>query len=146
LRIDPTYVLDTNVFIDAEESEPFAEAAARFIATHSVRVSSVVVAELIIGTRSARVRERVLGNLREQAAVLGDVTPTVEDWQIAAAGWVRLAPGSAERRSIWNDLLLAASCSRAGATLITSNHADFKRIARHIPLRHATPWPADHDV
>lgn len=146
MRIDPIYVLDTNVFVDAEQSQPFAEAAARFVATHAVRVSSIVVAELIIGTRSTRVRSRVLENLREQSTVLGDVTPTMEDWQAAAGAWVRLAPGSAERRSIWNDLLLAASCSRAGATLITSNHADFKRIARHIPLRHVAPWPAEHDA
>ena len=134
------------MFIDAEESESFAESASRFIATHSVRVSSVVVAELIIGTRSTRARARVLENLRAQATVLGDVTPTMEDWQAAAAAWVKLSPGSAERRSTWNDLLLAASCSRAGAILITSNRADFKRIARHIPLRHAAPWPVDHDV
>lgn len=135
------YVLDTNVFIDAEQSEAFAVAASRFLATHDARVSSVVVAELIIGARSTSVRNRVLKNLREQAMVLGDVTPSLDDWQTAATVWTKLSPTPTERRSVWNDLLLAASCARSGAILITSNRDDFKRIARHIPIRHVAPWP-----
>lgn len=137
------YVLDTNVFIDVEQSDAFAEAASHFLATHAVRVSSVVVAELIVGARTTSTRKRVLENLRAQAAVLGEVTPTSEDWQMAATAWVKLSPASTERRSVWNDLLLAASCARSGAILVTSNRDDLKRIARHIPVRHVAPWPTD---
>lgn len=143
MKTDALYVLDTNVFIDAEQSESFADDAARFVATHSVRVSSVVVAELIIGTRSTAIRARVLENLRQQANILGDVTPTMDDWQTAAHAWTRLSPPPVQHRSVWNDLLLAASCARSGAILVTSNRGDFRRIARHIRVRHVSPWPIE---
>ena len=38
------------------------------------------------------------------------------------------------RRSFWNDLLIATSCARAGAILLTSNKADFARIRRVVPV------------
>lgn len=36
--------------------------------------------------------------------------------------------------SFWNDLLIAATCASAGATLLTRNVADFRRIQGVIPV------------
>ena len=133
------FVLDTNVYIDIEEDAKFEAAGRAFVAQNVVLVSSVVVAELLLAV-DARARNDLLRNLRLQINVAAALTPDAEDWQTAAITWTRMAPRTSQRRSFWNDLLLAASCTRTGTTLITSNTADFNRIAKHIPLRHERPW------
>jgi predicted nucleic acid-binding protein len=44
-------------------------------------------------------------------------------------------------RSFWNDTLLAAQCSRMGATLLTHNTADFNRLRRVLPVQAVHPFP-----
>jgi len=44
-------------------------------------------------------------------------------------------------RSFWNDALLAAQCARLGATLVTHNVAEFRRLGRHLAVQVATPFP-----
>jgi predicted nucleic acid-binding protein len=44
-------------------------------------------------------------------------------------------------RSFWTDALLAAQCARLGATLITRNVSDFRRLGRHLALRAIAPFP-----
>jgi|SRR6185437_3495802 predicted nucleic acid-binding protein len=133
------FVLDTNVYVDIEEDAKFEASGSAFVARNAVIVSSVVVAELLVAIDSAS-RTRLLRNLRSQIAITGALAPNADDWQTAALAWTRMAPRTSQRRSFWNDLLLAASCARTGVTLITSNASDFARIAKHIPVRHERPW------
>lgn len=134
-----TFALDTNVYVDIERDAQFEAAGRAFVAVHIITVSSVVVAELLLAVdRSARAP--LLHNLRLQIEIGGALTPNADDWQTAALAWTRMAPRTTQRRSFWNDLLLAASCARTGTTLITSNAVDFARIAKHIPVRYEKPW------
>jgi predicted nucleic acid-binding protein len=133
------FVLDTNVYVDIEDDAKFEAAGRTFVAQNAVVVSSVVVAELLLAVDSTS-RSRLLLNLRNQIDVVGTLTPSADDWQTAALAWTRMSPRTSQRRSFWNDLLLAASCARTGVTLITSNVSDFARIAKHIPVRHERPW------
>ena len=69
------------------------------------------------------------------------VTPVHEDWLVAGEA-LRVLGGHAatKRRSFWNDVLIAASCLRAHATLVTSNADDFRRIRKVIPVDTAPAW------
>lgn len=138
------YLLDTNIYIGAAEYETFAEEAAAFVerADQRLGVSSVVIAELLIGLTDEAERPTVLANVYDTVSSRFLVTPSHDDWERAGDALRRLG-GSAgtPRRSFWNDLLLAASCARTESTLITNNLDDFRRIAKHIPVRFVQPWP-----
>lgn len=128
--------------MDIERDAEFETAGRAFVAVHAFAVSSVVVAELLLAVDKAA-RAPLLHNLHLQIQIGGALTPNADDWQTAALAWTHMAPRKIQRRSLWNDLLLAASCARTGTTLITSNAADFVRIAKHIPVRHERPWHAE---
>lgn len=130
-------ILDTNVYLDAERDSELGEQIAEFVAGHGeiVGLSSVVLAELLIGARSAAARERII------AATLGAtdaeyvLTPTQADWHAAGDALAALGGGQATKgRSFWNDLLLAISCARVGATVVTRNADDFRRIQRVVDV------------
>ena len=138
------HLLDTNIYIGATEHEAFAEQAAVFVerADQRLAVSSVVVAELLIGLRNDADRSAMLGDIYETVASRFVLTPSHEDWEQAGDALRQLGASSATpRRSFWNDLLLAASCARTATTLITNNLDDFRRIGRYIPVRVVGPWP-----
>ncbi|MHB1222815.1 MAG: type II toxin-antitoxin system VapC family toxin [Gemmatimonadaceae bacterium] len=137
-------ILDTNVYLDVDGDAALAERVAAFLAeqTEAVGLSSVVLAELLIGVTTGTERRRLL------AATIGVVgsehvlTPTDADWQRAGDALNQLGGDAATRgRSFWNDLLIAASCARAGATLLTRNADDFRRIRRVLPVT-IEPRPA----
>ena len=136
-------VLDTNVYIDAMEDPALGERLATAVEASEdpVGVSSVVVAELLIGLKDpARKSELLRHVVGESDAVL---TPVDADWRIAGHALRSLGGNAAtRRRSFWNDVLIAASCRRAGATLLTSNRGDFKRIRGVIPVETLAAW--DH--
>lgn len=46
---------------------------------------------------------------------------------------------STDLRQITNDVLIAVTAARAGAVVITSNAADFSRIAEQVPVRWLPP-------
>ena len=136
-------VLDTNVYIDvlgdADRANVLAGLAASVEDTFAV--SSVVLAELLIGLRNERDRKELIAGVVGPIDGLPLLTPTHGDWETAGDA-LRLLGGDrvTARRSFWNDLLIAASCARAGATLVTSNRDDFRRIRRAIPVRVAAAW------
>lgn len=128
-------ILDTNIYLDAAADEAVERRVEQVIEESGtdVAVSSVVVAELQFGSgqrEHAAVRQHVAG------AVPQIVTPNHDDWVLAGHA-VRLLGGDAvtTRRSFWNDLLIATSCARAGAIVLTSNKSDFARIRRVVPVQ-----------
>ncbi len=128
-------ILDTNVYVDAALHADHGLRIAGIVATRGavVGLHSVVVAELLAGGRGQGERAAVI---RELTRITKDViTPTHDDWSFAGNA-LRVLGGDAvtTRRSFWNDLLIATSCARVGATLLTSNKGDFARIRRAVPV------------
>lgn len=103
-------------------------------------VSSIVVAEYLIGL--ADPAEHALA-VQDFASGAGIIAPTTEAWIAAGEALGRLGAKSLTKgRSFWNDALLAAQCAGLGATLITENGADFKRLRRYIRANTAAPFPS----
>lgn len=137
-------VLDTNVYLDAGRDAGFAERLAAFVAggREPVGLSSVVVAELLVGASDAAERRRLLAKTVDVVPGEYVITPDPTDWRAAGDALRALGGEDATKgRSFWNDLLIAASCARAGATLVTRNADDFRRIRRFIPVA-TVPRPA----
>jgi len=136
----PEYIADTNVYIMAASDEKFRLRFESFIRDHGpVLVSAVVAGEYLIGVSDSSKHLSVLNALRAGSEV---VAPTADDWFVAGAVISRLGGGAVTKgRSFWNDALLAAQCARLGATLITSNQADFRRLRAHTRVRAMAPFP-----
>jgi predicted nucleic acid-binding protein len=47
--------------------------------------------------------------------------------------------GTAHRRQIVNDVLIAVAAGRAGVVVVTANATDFTLIQRHTPVRWMLP-------
>ena len=134
------YVADTNVYVRAANEPSFRERLEGFVRLHGpLLVSSVVIAEVLIGVAEPRRHDAVMDALSAGTVPLA---PSVDDW-IAAAGAVGRLGGEAitKSRSFWNDALLAAQCARLRATLVTSNAKDFRRLGRHLPVEVREPFP-----
>jgi predicted nucleic acid-binding protein len=135
------FVADTNLYVGAANDSAFLPRFEAFIQEHGpLLVSAVVVAEVLIGIPDMSRHPDATAALTAGTITLA---PTDEDWR-AAAGTVAHLGGETvtKTRSFWNDALLAAQCSRLGATLVTHNLADFRRLGRHLPLRIVAPFPA----
>jgi predicted nucleic acid-binding protein len=143
------YVLDTNIFVQADRDPAWAaQLAAFYLAFLPVTfLHAIVVQELLLGAVSARrgrdLFEGYVAPFEERQRVL---TPSYGAWR--RSGQVvatlvqrrRLSPGGFSR-SFLNDVLLAVSCREMGAVLITTNVADFTRIRTVESFRFVEPWP-----
>ena len=130
-------VFDTNVYLDAARDAGLAARLGALVADQRevVGLSSVVMAELRAGLQSGPEGKRLLRTTIGSVEPADYVTPTDGDWQDAGDALRRLGgDGVTKSRSFWNDLLIATSCARSGATLLTSNVRDFKRIRRVVDL------------
>lgn len=134
------YVADTNVYVTAANDAKARERFEEFLERHGpLPVSAVVVAEILIGVADSSLHGRVVQALSAGTTV---AAPTADDWARAATAVVRLGGETVTRnRSFWNDALLAAQCARLGATLVTHNGADFRRLGRHLGVRAVAPFP-----
>ena len=136
----PLYVADTNVYVTAANDPAFREEFAMFLRQQGpIPVSSVVVAEVLIGVADPARHDDAV-----RAMTAGSVlaAPAAEDWVGAGAALARLGGDTVTKtRSFWNDALLAAQCARLGATLITRNRSDFRRLGRHVRVRTVLPFP-----
>lgn len=136
-------VLDTNVLIDAlDDPTRDAQLAAAIAESQDVHaLSSVVLAEFLIGRSGASDVEGFVGALIGEVGPDKVLTPSHDDWVTAGRAMRSLGGEAAtSRRSFWNDLLLAANCARVGATLLASNARDFQRIRRVIPVETVAAW------
>lgn len=130
-------LLDTAIYIENFRSGRF-----RFRLLQSpfiIRCSSVVLHELLRGARTATERKFVI-ELSRQCQVL---TPTEQQWVKAAEILNRLRRRehyeAAKVRELAFDVLIALSARSIGASVITTNHADFQTIQREVPF-HLLCW------
>lgn len=132
------YVVDANLYIEAESNPAIRAALRAFLqrASRHVRVSTVVLHEVLVGASTRAAREAVLRDVAtpfQRHVRLVDTDVAV--WQEAAAivAAIRALGGFEETLTTANfrhDILIAASCRRIGATLVTANRRDFELIAR----------------
>ncbi len=136
----PPYAADTNVYVRAANEPPFRGRFETFIRRHGpLVVSSVVIAEVLIGVRDVARHDAVI---RALSSGTRPVAPHPDDWIAAAVTVSRLGGESITKsRSFWNDALLAALCSRLQVTLLTSNVKDFRRLRSHLPVEVVEPFP-----
>lgn len=141
------YVLDTNCYIAASRT-PGAHAALRVFvarAAPALYLSSVVAAELRAGVRRGRraVEDKILEPFIRRDRVL---TPGPAAWDAVGRtlallrdrDGVHLAQVS---RSFAFDVLLAFSCREHGATLVSANERDMRRIRRAFAFEYVLPYP-----
>jgi predicted nucleic acid-binding protein len=98
-----------------------------------VRHSAAVLSELRRGART-KAAQTLVANLMKRATVVW--TPGSSDWWEAgklirklgdARGWDR-----SKRRDFQNDVLIALTARRHGATVVTANHAEFELLSREL--------------
>lgn len=136
----PLFIADTNVYVTAANDPRFRQRFEAFIrARGPLAVSAVVIAEVLMGIPDLARHDSAVQALTAGSA---PVAPTPGDWIAAGAAMARLGGDAVTKsRSFWNDALLAAQCARLGATLVTHNGADFRRLARHLAVRAIAPFP-----
>jgi predicted nucleic acid-binding protein len=143
------YVLDTNCYIDASRNPAYFGELQDFVAGAAPRlyVSSVVSAELLAGTRSAKDRklleERVLGPFLRHGRVLA---PSASAWDALARVMTHLHDREGVQlaqvsRAFAFDVLIAYSCKEHGAVLVTANERDMARIRRVFAFDYVAPYP-----
>ena len=138
-------IIDTNVFVSYLRSglhenwiEGRVEETSRFL-------SSVVLFELRVGALDNR-RLRVINRLIRSFPKDRIVSPTEGVYRKAADVFRGLfgqnsAAWPQDRLGPVNDILIAVTAFRMGATVITENEKDFSRIASHLPgFRFSTPY------
>lgn len=143
------YVLDTNLYIRATRDDGENQALEAFLTTYTpgIYLHSVVAMEVLAGATSSdleeMIRQRFLRPLERRGRVL---TPTHDAWKRAAAALTqllrarKLSPNGI-KRSLINDLLIAASARDYGFVLVTDNVKDFELIGDLLPLGFLPPWP-----
>jgi len=130
-------LLDTAVYIENFRSGRFTFRLLQ--SPFVIRCSSVVLHELLRGAGSPTERKFVL-ELSRRCQV---VTPTEQQWLKAAEILSRLRRRehyeAAKLRDLAFDVLIALSARSIGASVITTNHADFRAIQRELSF-HLLCW------
>lgn len=130
-------LLDTTIYIENFRSGRFTFRLVQ--SPFVIRCSSVVLHELLRGARTTTERKFVL-DLSRRCQVL---TPTEQQWLKAAEilGRLRQREGyeATKLRELAFDVLTALSAWSIGASVITTNHADFLAIQRELPF-HLLCW------
>jgi predicted nucleic acid-binding protein len=145
------YLLDSNVYIEALRDPGFGDVLAAWEQRVLPRLwlSSVVVLEILLGARDAKTAaayERLLLAPFRRRRRLLEIDLGI--WRQAAIVLRKLAAvhryaNKLTQRRFLCDVLIAVSCRRVGATLVTANVEDFALISEvmSIRLRHDFPEP-----
>ena len=129
-------VIDTSVYIDHWERGLYDEALERVRRAFIIRHSAVVLSELRRGART-RAAERLVARLH--ALARDPWTPMQNGWWEAGRlirtigdtqDWDR-----SKRRDFQNDVLIALTARRHGATVVTANREDFTLLGRKLGVR-----------
>jgi predicted nucleic acid-binding protein len=128
------YIFDTNIYIRCMLERDFALQHAERYARQvpATFFSSVVAQELIVGCTDELAVRRVQNFFQPFERARRIVNPTYEDWKDAGFIVVKIPlkrPDLKNKKiALINDALIALSCRRVGATLITLNIQDFEII------------------
>ncbi len=129
-------ILDTNVYIDHWEHGWYEAELSTIRQRFIVRHSAVVLSELRRGARGVAAR-RLVDTLHSLASVVWE--PSAEDWW--SAGRVVQRIGDAQgwelhkRREFQNDVLIALTARRYGATVVTNNAFDFSLLGKETKVK-----------
>jgi len=128
-------VLDTSVYIGHWERGLYAESLAALQKAFVIRHSAVVLSELRRGART-RDAQRLVQTLYRLAAVQWE--PTSKDWWDAGDLIRRIGDSqhwdTGKRRGFQNDVLIALTARRYGATVVTANAKDFRLLAKELEI------------
>lgn len=126
-------LLDTSVYIDYWERGLYISTLEQIRRTFIVRNSSVVLSELYRGAKTKQALHLVEGLYKLSKPCW---TPNGEDWRTAGKilrqvgqkhGW------EARRiRDLQNDVLIALTARRYGATILTANQMDFVLLRNYV--------------
>ena len=144
-----TYVLDTQLFINAFRDPAANEELRRFHQAFSPleHLSVIVAQELRAGVKRPQDRKALERNVLSLFTRAGrTITPSAEAWhrsgdllaEMARQEGLEIARVST---AFANDVLLALSCREAGCILVTDNERDFQRIRRFVQFDFMKPWP-----
>jgi predicted nucleic acid-binding protein len=128
-------LLDTNVFIDYLRADLYAEWIFGGVSNIIRFLSSIVLLELRIGADTAR-RQRAVDRVQAAFPTSRRIAPLPPLFDHAGRLFRTLhgeGSGLDDRLEPVNDLLIALTARQIGATILTSNLDDFRRIARHLP-------------
>ena len=128
-------ILDTNVFVDYLRQGRHAEWVFGRAGEVFRFLSSVVLMELRLGADTPR-RKRAVDRIGDAFPSERLVTPAHEQFDRAGQVFRALYGGGSaltDRLGPINDLLIALTARQIGATVITSNAEEFRRIAQHVP-------------
>jgi len=143
----PRYVLDTQHFIDVLKGRPEAAGVLAFLRTFVAVVDfhAVVGAELLFGAHgraeAAAIRRRFIDPFKPKRVIAldaGDLLAAGDAIRVMSA---RGGPHpELQQRNFWNDVLIAVSCRRRGAILL-SRDPDHARIAAIVGHAYAATFP-----
>lgn len=142
LPVSGKVLLDTNVFIDYLRADLYADWIFGGVSNVIRFLSSVVLMELRVGADTAR-RHRAVDRIHAAFPTSRLIAPLPSLFDHAGRLFRTLhgdGSGLDDRLGSVNDLLIALTARQIGATVLTSNLDDFRRIARHLPgLRIVAP-------
>ena len=128
-------VLDTSVYIGHWERGLYAESLAVVRKAFIIRHSAVVLSELRRGART-RDAQRLVETLYRLAPVQWEPTP--KDWWEAGDLIRRIGDSqhweTGRRRGFQNDVLIALTARRHGATVVTANAKDFGLLTKELRI------------
>ena len=131
------YLLDTNVYIEAcRSNERRSQFGKTFLPLLPFTfLSAIVTYELSVNAADQNTRELIADLVGRLDRVGRTVTPIFSDWIEASEIITRIAQSDKSWRSklpqLQNDILIALSARRIGATVLTYNREDFLLIRRH---------------
>lgn len=124
-------LFDTSVYIPYLRGEAYTSLIAAASRAGTVRLSTVVLAELYAGTRSSRDKRDLDAALDAFRSVGFLLAPTATDWArtgLAIRRYSRLY-GALRPREHMNDVLILVSSAGAGSEVVTENARPFARWA-----------------
>ncbi len=131
-------LFDSSIYITALREGGAALLLQRWSRESPLWLSSVVLEELYAGANPGdhRILERLERDFERARRVL---TPNLTDWTSAGKMLAKLGQKfgyeQIGRSRLTNDALMAASASRVGITVLTTNRRDFERLAEFCPLQ-----------
>jgi predicted nucleic acid-binding protein len=131
----PLAILDTNVYIDHWERGLYQEILENIRRAYIIRHSAIVLSELRRGARG-RDAERLVASLFELATVRWE--PSASDWW-ETGRLVRIIGDKKmwdinKRRDFQNDVLIALTARRHGATVVTADGSDFELLRMELKI------------